>query len=143
MGKVKTRTTTEAIGYHCQEDALKAIYDEENDAMLSSRYDRPDELRKVRKVVETLKTGMQIRATVYKFTYNGTVLGYKRSNKGWMMGLLLCSGKVKDVSIDPRNWWEGDETTFVEVGNTVYVIFKHGYRLVLEPKTNHTFQAAC
>lgn len=50
------------------------------------------------------------------------------------MGLLLCSGKVKDVSIDPLHWFEGDETTFVHVGETVYAIFNHGYRLVLEPK---------
>lgn len=137
MGKIKTKTTTEAIGYMCQKDALEAIYNEENNAMLASRYDRPDELRKVRKVVDTIKNGMFVKATVYKFTYRGTVLGFKRGNKGWMMGLLLCSGSVKEVSIDPRNWFEGDETTYTVVDKTVYVIFKHGYRLVLEPSTAH------
>jgi len=88
----------------------------------------------VRRVVNSIRTGMVIRATIYRFTYQGTVLGYKRTKRGWMMGLLLCSGTVKDVSIDPKHWFAGDETTFVNVEQTVYVIFHHGYRLVLEPK---------
>ena len=133
MGKVKTRTTTEAIGYKCRDDALEAMEKEENMSMLDSKYGRPDELRKARKIVQAIKPGMVVKALVYKFTYRGTVLGYSRTNKGWVMGLLLCSGKVKDVSIDPRDWFDGGETNFVETGGTIYVIFKHGYRRVIEP----------
>ena len=133
MKKSTVKTTTDAIGYMCQDDALKAMYNEENNSMLKSRFFRPDELRKTRKIVNAIKTGVFVKATIFKFTYQGTCLGYKRTPKGWVMGLLLCSGKVKDVSIDPNRWFDGEKTTFVEVDRTVYVIFKHGYRLVLEP----------
>jgi hypothetical protein len=98
-----------------------------------SRYGRPDELRKARKIVNVFKTGTFVRATVYKYVYCGTVLGYKKFNSGWKMGLLLNSGKVKDVSIDPVRWFDGEDSHFTVVDKTVYVIFNHGYRLVIEP----------
>jgi hypothetical protein len=109
------------------------MYREENNSMLKSRFYRPDEIRKARKVVNAIKTGQFVKATIYKFTYEGTCLGYKHTPRGWVMGLLLCSGKVKDVSIDPSRWFDGENAHFVEVDRTVYVIFNHGYRLVLEP----------
>jgi hypothetical protein len=49
------------------------------------------------------------------------------------MGMLLKSGSVKDVSIDPRDWFDGEKTVFVYCGKTVYAIYRHGYRLALEP----------
>ena len=135
MGKVKTRSTTEAIGYKSQDDALEAIYKEENLSMLERGYDRPDELRKVRRVVQNIRGGIQVRALIFRFNCAGTVLGYRRTKKGWMMGLLLKSGRVKEVSIDPKNWFEGDETEFVESSGIVYAIYHCGYRLVIEPIT--------
>lgn len=133
MKKSTVKTTTEAIGYMCQKDALTAMYHEENNHMLRSQYGRPDELRKARKIVSAFKSGTFVKALVYKFNYRGTVLGYRRSGRGWVMGLLLCSGKVKDISIDPARWFDGEKTHFALIEKTMYVIFKHGYRLVIEP----------
>lgn len=133
MRKKSTKTTTEAIGYMCPKDALDRSYTQENLSCLTGKFGRPDELRKVRVVMENIKPGVTVRALICKYTYTGTVLGYRyNGRRGWVMGLLLQSGSVKDVSIDPRDWFDGENTHFTHSGKTVYAIYKHGYRLAIE-----------
>lgn len=130
------KTTTEAIGYLTQEDAIRVIERESNLSFLKVHYKgttRSTELSKVTKVVENIKQGMQVKAQVFRYIYKGVVLGYAKKSRGWVMALLLQSGSVKEVSIDPRDWFRGDETTYVCVEKVVYVIFHKGYRLVIDP----------
>ena len=118
----------------CPKDAIDLSETQENMSCLFGRIGRSDELRKVRTFMYHIRPGVLVRALVCKYNYEGTVLGYKyNGRRGWMMGLLLKSGAVKDVSIDPRDWFGGESTTFVNCGAIVYAIYKHGYRLVVEP----------
>ncbi len=92
---------TKEIGYLNQKDAVAAMEREDNMAILKARFGRCDEISKMRKIVDTIKPGLQIRALCFKYTYEGTVLGYARREKGWVMAMILArSGKVKEVFID-------------------------------------------
>jgi hypothetical protein len=103
----KTVHSVQEMGYFDQKTARDAIIIEENRAIAEGiGIPRCSELREVAKFMNLYRQGIVLSVTLRNRSFRGTLLGYRRhQTRGWVMGILkIKSGKIKDVTIDPKGY---------------------------------------
>ena len=119
------------LGYYNGKDAWAKMDREESLAWADGRIGRPAQLSNAKKFTERFSPGQHVRCTLRYKTYKGTVLGFRRHRyRGWMMGLLLDSGRIKEVTIDPKGYESSDYLEDFEWlvdpnGTTISILSSH------------------
>jgi hypothetical protein len=95
----------ETIGYMDPAVSEERLRQQEDHALLNSRFYRSESLSQVRKFFTKFRPGHCVRVICPRHTIQGTVLGYRvHKSRGWVMGVLTKTGRIKDITIDPLGY---------------------------------------
>jgi len=99
------KVTMETIGYMDPAASEERLRHQEDHALLNSRFYRSESLCQVRKFFSKFRPGQFVRIVCPRHTIKGTVLGYRvHRSRGWVMGVLTKTGRIKDITIDPLGY---------------------------------------